>query len=85
MSSPIMRHFTYGHLPPHLAEVSKLSAELAKMIDMNLPDCAEKSAGLRKLLEAKDCFVRAAIEAHHPADVQAVGISTDAQSHRGKE
>lgn len=29
----------------------------------HLPECPEKSAGLRKLLEAKDCFVRAAMEA----------------------
>jgi hypothetical protein len=27
----------------------------------HLPDSAEKSAGLRKLLEAKDCFVRASL------------------------
>lgn len=31
-------------------------------MDAQLPDCAEKSAGMRKLLEAKDCFVRAALE-----------------------
>lgn len=85
MGSPIMRHFTFGHLPPHLASVSEAVAHLAHGVDRNIPDCAEKSAGLRKLLEAKDCFVRAAIEAHHPAEVQAAGISTDAQSHRGKE
>ena len=29
--------------------------------NVTLPDGAEKSAGLRKLLEAKDCFVRAAL------------------------
>ena len=31
-------------------------------MDDFLPDGPEKSAGLRKLLEAKDCFVRSAIE-----------------------
>jgi len=31
-------------------------------MNKDLPNCAEKSAGLRKLLEAKDCFVRASIE-----------------------
>ena len=36
--------------------------DLATKMD-ELPDCAEKSAGLRKLLEAKDCFVRAAFPA----------------------
>jgi hypothetical protein len=36
---------------------------LADELDNTLPDCAEKSAGLRKLLEASDCFVRALAEA----------------------
>lgn len=35
--------------------------EAAQEMDTLLPDGPEKSAGLRKLLEAKDCFVRAAI------------------------
>lgn len=59
MSNPIMRYFEYGHLPAHLQEVSKPIGELAKEMDASLPDGPEKSAGLRKLLEAKDCFVRA--------------------------
>lgn len=54
-----MKYFEYAHLPPHLAEVSKPIGELAKQMDAALPDGPEKSAGLRKLLEAKDCFVRA--------------------------
>ena len=62
MASKIMRHFTFAHLPPHLASVSMVLHNAAKEMDENLPDCPEKSAGLRKLLEAKDCFVRAAIE-----------------------
>lgn len=80
MSSPIMRHFTFGHLPPHLRKVSEAVARLAEGIDSNIPDCAEKSAGLRKLLEAKDCFVRAAIEAHHTAQSQAAGIRPEDQA-----
>ena len=59
MSSPIMKYFVYKHLPEKLQEISKPIGELAKSLDKSLPDCAEKSAGLRKLLEAKDCFVRA--------------------------
>jgi hypothetical protein len=66
MPSPIMRHFVTGHLPPHLAAVSKPVGDLALLMDTSLYDCAEKSAGLRKLLEAKDCFVRAAIEEMKP-------------------
>ena len=62
MNGPIMRYFEYDHLPQALQEVSKDLCELAKKLDASLPDCAEKTAGLRKLLEAKDCFVRARIE-----------------------
>ena len=59
--APIMRYFDYDHLPEKLREVSKPIGELARQMDDGLPDGAEKSAGLRKLLEAKDCFVRARI------------------------
>ena len=59
----IMRHFTAGHLPDDLRVVSEPCCSLAEGMDAHLPDSAEKSAGLRKLLEAKDCFVRAALEA----------------------
>lgn len=59
MTSPIMKFFAYGHLPAHLQEVSKPIGELAQQMEANLPDGPEKSAGLRKLLEAKDALVRA--------------------------
>lgn len=59
--SPIMRYFAHRHLPPALAAISAPIADLAERFDATLPDGAEKSAGLRKLLEAKDCFVRAAL------------------------
>lgn len=58
----IMKYFEYAHLPPHLQEVSKPICDLAKQMDETLTNCAEKSAGLRKLLEAKDCLVRASLE-----------------------
>lgn len=59
MASPIMKYFAYAHLPAALQEVSKPIGDLAEQMDSSLPDGAEKSAGLRKLLEAKDCLVRA--------------------------
>jgi hypothetical protein len=61
MSTPIIKYFAYEHLPAHLQEVSKPVGELARLMDAELPDGPEKSAGLRKLLEAKDCFVRAKV------------------------
>lgn len=57
--SPIIKYFAYEHLPAHLQEVSKPIGDLARQMDETLPDGPEKSAGLRKLLEAKDCLVRA--------------------------
>lgn len=57
----IMDFFEYSHLPQHLQTVSKPICDLAKKMNEQLPDGPEKSAGLRKLLEAKDCFVRANI------------------------
>jgi len=62
MPSTTIKWFSYEHLPAKLQEVSKPIAELAKLMEETLPDGAEKSAGMRKLLEAKDCFVRAKLE-----------------------
>jgi hypothetical protein len=59
--SPILKYFSYAHLPENLQAVSKPIGDLATAMDLNLPDGPEKSAGLRKLLEAKDCFVRASL------------------------
>jgi hypothetical protein len=56
-----MRYFDAGHLPEQLAPISEKCADLALLMDQLLLDSPEKSAGLRKLLEAKDCFVRAAL------------------------
>lgn len=59
----IMDHFDYTHLPEGcLRETSKRCAGLATtmFLDEKL-DGAELTVGLRKLLEAKDCFVRAAV------------------------
>jgi hypothetical protein len=59
MPSTTIQFFKYEHLPAHLQVVSKPLAELANLMEETLPDGPEKSAGMRKLLEAKDCFVRA--------------------------
>lgn len=60
----LLAWFDYAHLPPHLQAVSKPIGDMAHRLSAELPDGAEKTAGLRKLLEAKDCLVRAAIEKH---------------------
>lgn len=58
----LLRYFAYTHLPEHLQAVSKPCADLAGAMAAELPDGPELTTGLRKLLEAKDCFVRAALD-----------------------
>jgi hypothetical protein len=61
MPSTTIKFFQYDHLPPALQEVCKPIVELANQMEATLPDGPEKSAGMRKLLEAKDCFVRSVL------------------------
>ncbi|HEY6547615.1 MAG TPA: hypothetical protein VI589_06905 [Vicinamibacteria bacterium] len=58
---PILAFFEWAHLPIALQVVSARIADAAWYMARELPPSAEVSAGLRKLLEAKDCFVRAAL------------------------
>jgi len=55
----MLQFFVYEHLPPHLQAVSKPFGDLARQIVETLPSNAERTVALRKLLEAKDCAVRA--------------------------
>lgn len=66
MPTTTIKYFSYAHLPAKLQEVSKPIGDLAQALEISIPDGPEKSAGMRKLLEAKDCFVRAAMEAPKP-------------------
>lgn len=59
----VARYFEYAHLPAHLQAVSLPFGDLAEQMIAMLPDGPELTAGLRKLLEAKDCCVRAAVDA----------------------
>lgn len=56
---PILRFFHYHHLPPALLDTSAPFCSLAKAMVNTLPRNAERTMALRKLLEAKDCAVRA--------------------------
>ena len=56
----LLSYFKYDHLPPHLQGVSRPMCEVAHDMAGRLSG-PELTAGLRKLLEAQDCFVRAAI------------------------
>ena len=63
MPRAILEHFACEHLPPRLRAASQGFGELARRMDELLPAGPEKSTALRKLLEAKDCAVRAALDA----------------------
>lgn len=57
----IVKYFAWSHLPSRLQQISKPLGMLALDMVVALPDGPELTAGLRKLLEAKDCFVRAVL------------------------
>lgn len=58
-----LRWFEYEHLrDPEIKEISRHFMVLAELMHFSLGSGAEKSAGMRKLLEAKDCFVRQALD-----------------------
>jgi hypothetical protein len=68
----ILQFFKFEHLPPHLRAVSEPFCVLARALvsepgpgddDSPFPlnRCPERTVALRKLLEAKDAAVRAAI------------------------
>lgn len=57
----LLKFFSYKHLPPKLQEVSKPFCDLAERV-ADLPQNAETTVALRKLLEAKDCAVRAVLD-----------------------
>lgn len=60
-SEHIVQFFKYDHLPAPLQAISKPFHDIAIGLMMNLPANPERTVGLRKLLEAKDCAIRAAI------------------------
>lgn len=58
----VTKYFQYGHLPDHLQGTSRMFHEVAvQLLDMYAYDDAELMVAFRKLLEAKDCAVRAAL------------------------
>ena len=54
----VAQWFAYDHLAGDARAVSQQCHDLAKRMITALPDSAELTVGLRKLVEAKDCLVR---------------------------
>jgi len=58
---PLLQFFKFDHLRADLQLVSEPFHQLAIEIVKNLPRNPERTVALRKLLEAKDCAVRARV------------------------
>lgn len=58
-SEPMLQFFEYKHLSVPLQDVSSYFSNLAHVLTVMLPRNPERTVALRKLLEAKDCAVRA--------------------------
>lgn len=62
MKNYLLQFFGFKHLPEgKMQETSQLFHDLAHKLEESLPNNPEKTAAMRKLLEAKDCAVRAHI------------------------
>lgn len=61
MKEKILQYFAYQHLPENLQEISKPYCEMAENLVKILPRNPERTVALRKLLESKDCAVRASL------------------------
>jgi hypothetical protein len=58
---PLLQFFVFAHLRADLQPVSSAFADLAQELVTTLPRNPERTVALRKLLEAKDCAVRAVL------------------------
>jgi hypothetical protein len=58
-SDYLLQFFAYKHLPANLQAASKPFGDLARTLVDTLPRNPERSTAIRRLLEAKDCAVRA--------------------------
>lgn len=62
MEERMLKFFEYSHLPGPLQSISQYFHTLAhKLVDQIQPG-PERTVALRKLLESKDCAVRAKLE-----------------------
>ena len=59
--STILQFFAYEDVNTHLRELTDEFYYMAQYLDRILPTSAEKSVTLRKLLESKDCALRASL------------------------
>jgi hypothetical protein len=58
----MMKWFSGAHLPEELKDIVYEYSSLARKLCSNIPAGPERTVALRKLVESKDCAVRAIIE-----------------------
>lgn len=58
-TEPLLQFFAFEHLPNDLQLISSRFQRLALELVQTLPRNPERTVALRKLLEVKDCAVRA--------------------------
>ena len=61
MEDRMLKWFAYEHLPEFLQHVSKPFSDIAHAMTAMIEPGPERTAALRKLLEAKDAAVRAKV------------------------
>lgn len=70
-AEPLFRFFTFEHLPEGIMrDTSRHFQAAAGFVIYHLPRSAERTVALRKLLEAKDAAVRAALDSITDGSVQ---------------
>jgi ferritin-like protein len=57
----LLQFFEFGHLPAQLQGTAQLFHDQAKAVVASIPANPERTMCLRRLLEAKDCAIRAHI------------------------
>jgi hypothetical protein len=65
----LLQFFEYQHLPMNLQDISKAYYQVAHWMVSTLPENAESTVAMRKLLEAKDCAVRSILYKEPTANV----------------
>ncbi len=77
----LLRWFKYAHLKPEQQKVSKPFGDFAHELTHGMGlDGPEAEEGLRKLLEAKDCFVRASFITPPPPPRDVPTVTPDEQN-----
>lgn len=70
----------YDHMPEKTVQISGPIHKLAFELDKLLPDGPEKDLGMQKLLEAKDCFMRARLSVElKPPDANGKTLEADSK------